>query len=86
MAVMTPRPRHERLASANGAGAAAAAMDLRDARDGAYVVAGWLGAIIVTLLTYSGFHDIALCDFGLLLGAPALARLAAVYDVPRRSR
>jgi hypothetical protein len=155
MAVTTPRPRRERLASANGAGAAAAAIDLRDARYqaftllraaftvapiafgldkffnvmvhwpaylapwindiapgsaqgfmyvvgaieilagvivalkpryGAYVVAAWLGAIIVNLLTYSGFYDIALRDFGLMLGALTLARLAAVYDVPRRSR
>jgi hypothetical protein len=42
----------------------------------------WLGAIIVDLLTYSGFYDIALRDFGLLLGALTLARLAAVYDRP----
>jgi uncharacterized membrane protein YphA (DoxX/SURF4 family) len=53
-------------------------------RYGAYVVAGWLGAIIVNLLTYSGFYDIALRDFGLMIGALSLARLAAVYDAPRR--
>ena len=52
-------------------------------RVGAYVVAGWLGAIIVNLLTYSGFYDIALRDFGLMLGALTLARLASVYDAPR---
>jgi uncharacterized membrane protein YphA (DoxX/SURF4 family) len=56
-------------------------------RFGAYVVAGWLAGIIVNLLTYSGFYDIALRDFGLMLGALSLARLAAVYDAPpRRSR
>lgn len=33
-----------------------------------YVVAAWLGGIIVNLLTYSGFYDIALRDFGLLFG------------------
>jgi uncharacterized membrane protein YphA (DoxX/SURF4 family) len=151
MAVTTPRPRHDRPASANGAVAA----DLRDARYqafallrvaftvapiafgldkffnvmvdwptylapwiddivpgsgrdlmyvvgaieivagilvalrpryGAYVVAAWLGAIIVNLLTYSGYYDIALRDFGLLLGALTLARLASVYDVSRRQR
>lgn len=49
-------------------------------RYGAYVVAAWLGGIIVNLLTLSGFYDIALRDFGLLLGALTLARLAAVYD------
>jgi uncharacterized membrane protein YphA (DoxX/SURF4 family) len=49
-------------------------------RYGAYLVAAWLGGIIVNLLTHSGYYDIALRDFGLLLGALALARLAAVYD------
>jgi uncharacterized membrane protein YphA (DoxX/SURF4 family) len=49
-------------------------------RYGAYLVAAWLAGIIVNLLTHSGYYDIALRDFGLLLGALALARLAAVYD------
>jgi uncharacterized membrane protein YphA (DoxX/SURF4 family) len=53
-------------------------------RYGAYVVAAWLGGIIVNLLTYSGYYDIALRDFGLLLGALTLARLASVYDPPLR--
>jgi uncharacterized membrane protein YphA (DoxX/SURF4 family) len=155
MAVTTPRPRRDRPASANGAGAAAAGVDLRDARYqafallraaftvapiafgvdkffnvmvdwptylapwiddivpgsgqdfvyvvgaieilagivvalkpryGAYVVVAWLAAIIVNLLTYSGFYDIALRDFGLMLGALTLARLASIYDAPRRLR
>jgi uncharacterized membrane protein YphA (DoxX/SURF4 family) len=51
-------------------------------RYGAYVVAGWLGGIIVNLLTYSGYYDIALRDFGLMLAALTLARLASVYDAP----
>jgi hypothetical protein len=51
-------------------------------RYGAYLVAGWLAGIIVNLLSYSGFYDIALRDFGLLLGALTLARLASVYDPP----
>lgn len=59
-------------------------------RYGGYVVAAWLGGIVVSLLTYPGFYDIALRDFGLLLGALTLARLAAAYDPPlrlgRRSR
>jgi uncharacterized membrane protein YphA (DoxX/SURF4 family) len=49
-------------------------------RYGAYVVAAWLGGIIVNLLSYSGFYDIALRDFGLMLGALTLARLASKYD------
>jgi uncharacterized membrane protein YphA (DoxX/SURF4 family) len=155
MAVTTPRRRHDRVPSTNGAAAVAAHADLRDPRYqafallragltvapiafgldkffnvmvdwptylapwiddivpgsgqdlmyvvgaieilagvivalkpryGAYVVAAWLGAIIVNLLTYSGYYDIALRDFGLLLGALTLARLAVVYDVPRGQR
>ncbi|MGW0020582.1 DoxX family membrane protein [Rhodococcus sp. NPDC003382] len=48
-------------------------------RIGAWVVAAWLAGIIVNLLTYSGYYDIALRDFGLLVGAVALARLAVAY-------
>jgi uncharacterized membrane protein YphA (DoxX/SURF4 family) len=51
-------------------------------RYGAYLVAAWLGGIIVNLVTYPGYFDIALRDFGLLLGALALARLAATFDPP----
>ena len=51
-------------------------------RYGAYVVAAWLGGIILNLLTYSGYYDIALRDFGLMLGALTLARLASRYDPP----
>ena len=49
-------------------------------RYGAYLVAAWLGGIVVNLLTYSGYYDIALRDFGLMLGALTLARLAWKYD------
>jgi uncharacterized membrane protein YphA (DoxX/SURF4 family) len=55
-------------------------------RYGAYLVAGWLAGIIVNLLTLSGYYDIALRDFGLLLGALTLGRLASVYDPPLRVR
>jgi uncharacterized membrane protein HdeD (DUF308 family) len=44
---------------------------------GGYVVAAWLWGIIVNLLLIPGYYDIALRDFGLSLGALALARLAA---------
>ena len=55
-------------------------------RYGALLVAGWLGGIIVNLLLSFGWYDIALRDFGLLLGAMALARLATIYDPPVRLR
>jgi uncharacterized membrane protein YphA (DoxX/SURF4 family) len=49
-------------------------------RYGAYLVAAWLGGIVINLLSYSGFYDVALRDFGLMLGALTLARLASKYD------
>jgi uncharacterized membrane protein YphA (DoxX/SURF4 family) len=52
-------------------------------RYGAYVVAAWLAGIVLNLLSASGYYDIALRDFGLMLAALTLARLAAVYDTPR---
>lgn len=45
-------------------------------RLGAYVVAAWLWGIIINLLLIPGYYDIALRDFGLSLGAVALARLS----------
>jgi hypothetical protein len=48
-------------------------------RFGAWLVAAWLGGIIVNLLTLSGYYDVALRDFGLLVAAVALARLARVH-------
>jgi hypothetical protein len=45
-------------------------------RAGGYVVMLWLWGIIVNLLLVPGFYDIALRDFGLSLGALALARLS----------
>ncbi|HKF89147.1 MAG TPA: hypothetical protein VKB85_13890 [Propionibacteriaceae bacterium] len=46
---------------------------------GAYVVAAWLAGIIMNLLLIPGFYDVALRDFGLLLAALALARLARAF-------
>ena len=55
-------------------------------RYAAYVVAAWLGGIIINLLSYPGYYDVALRDFGLMLGALTLARLASVYDPPGLTR
>ena len=49
---------------------------------GGYLVAAWLGGIIVNLLLQADHYDVALRDFGLLLGALTLARLAAANDRP----
>jgi hypothetical protein len=54
-------------------------------RFGGYLVAAWLGGIILNLLLVGGFGDIALRDFGLLLGALTLTRLASAQDGSRRS-
>jgi hypothetical protein len=59
-----------------------------------YVVASWLAGIVTNLVIKSisvgghtgVFWDIALRDFGLMLAALALARLAAVYAPRRWSR
>jgi hypothetical protein len=48
-------------------------------RLGAWLVAAWLAGIIVNLLTLPGFYDVALRDFGLLIAAVALGRLATRY-------
>jgi hypothetical protein len=52
-------------------------------RFGGLLVAGWLAGIIVSLLLVGGYADIALRDFGLLLGALTLARLASVQPRER---
>jgi len=46
---------------------------------GAYVVALWLWGIIINLLLAGGYYDVALRDFGLSLGALALAMLSREY-------
>lgn len=53
-------------------------------RFGGWLVAAWLAGIIVNLLTIPGFYDIALRDFGLLVAAAALARLATRYAPAHR--
>src|SRR5215208_898687 len=56
-------------------------------RIGAFVVAAWLGGIITNLLTKNPpeYYDIALRDFGLMLGALTLGRLALAV-VPARKK
>mgnify|MGYP001480328581 CR=1 FL=1 len=49
---------------------------------GGWLVAAWLWGIIANLLLVPGYYDIAVRDFGLSLGAVALARLAAAFAVP----
>jgi hypothetical protein len=53
-------------------------------RFGGYLVA-WLSGIIVNLLLIPGFYDVAFRDFGLLLAAVTLARLATVFPTASAS-
>ena len=53
-------------------------------RYGAAVVAAWLAGIIVNLLILGNYYDVALRDFGLLVAALALARLATGHQPPAR--
>lgn len=48
-------------------------------RFGGYIVAAWLAGIILNLLLIGDFYDVALRDFGLLVAALALARLASAF-------
>jgi hypothetical protein len=47
---------------------------------GGYLVAAWLAGIIANLLLLGDHYDVALRDFGLLLAALALARLAIAFE------
>jgi uncharacterized membrane protein YphA (DoxX/SURF4 family) len=49
-------------------------------RYGALLVAAWLAGIIANLLILGDYYDVALRDFGLFVGALALARLAVAED------
>ena len=55
-------------------------------RFGGLLVASWLGGIILSLLLVGGYGDIALRDFGLLLGALTLFRLAATQSLDSHDR
>ena len=48
-------------------------------RFGGYLVAAWLTGIIINLLMMAEYYDIALRDFGLVLAALTLARLAVAF-------
>jgi uncharacterized membrane protein HdeD (DUF308 family) len=47
---------------------------------GGWIVALWLWGIIANLLLIPGYFDVALRDFGLSLGAVALAQLSREFS------
>jgi len=51
-------------------------------RIGAYVLAAWFAGLVVNLVSQGEYYDIALRDFGLMVAALALARLATTFHKP----
>lgn len=49
-------------------------------RYGGLLVAAWLAGIIVNLVSIPDYYDVALRDFGLLVAALALSRLAVAHS------
>ena len=78
-----PGNAHQAMLVVGGIEIAAGLMNAVLPRIGGYLVAGWLAAIIANLLIKAEYYDIALRDFGLLLAALALARLATGFRGPR---
>jgi len=53
-------------------------------RYGGLLVAAWLAGIIINLLSIPDYYDVALRDFGLLVAALALSRLAVAHSTRSR--
>jgi hypothetical protein len=51
-----------------------------------YVVAAWMVGIILNLLMLGAYYDIALRDFGLAIGAIAMARMARDFEPAREQK
>jgi hypothetical protein len=51
-----------------------------------YVVAAWMIGIILNLLMLGAYYDVALRDFGLAIGALAMARMANDYEPAREQK
>jgi hypothetical protein len=79
---MIPGPAHQAMLTVGVVEIAAGLLVAVRPRIGGYVVAAWLAGIIFNLLLIGDYYDVALRDFGLLVGALALARLATAFDRP----
>lgn len=80
---LLPVPAHTLMMIAGAAEVVAGLIVAFAPRIGGWIVAIWLWLIIINLLVAAGFYDNALRDFGLSLGAVALARLGAGFERPR---
>ncbi len=76
---IVPLPAHTLMMIAGGAEIIAGVVTALVPRIGGWIVAIWLWLIIINLLVAAGFYDNALRDFGLSLGAVALALLGAGF-------
>jgi uncharacterized membrane protein YphA (DoxX/SURF4 family) len=76
VARMLPVPGHTFMLAVGAIEIVAGVLVAVAPRIGGWVVAAWLLGIIVNLLLIPAYFDIALRDFGLALGAIALARLS----------
>lgn len=79
---LTPGTAHQAMLAVGVVEILAGVLVALQPRIGGYVVAAWLLGIIVNLVSMGEYLDIALRDFGLMIGALALARLATA---PRAS-
>jgi hypothetical protein len=77
---LSPLTPHNTMLAVGGVEVFAGLIVALKPRIGAIVVAAWLAAIIVNLFFKGGFYDVALRDFGLMLGALALSRLATAKE------
>src|SRR5690348_14103904 len=81
---LVPGTAHQAMYAVGGIEIVAGLAVLFVPRFGGYLVAAWLLGIIVNLVSIGGYADIALRDFGLLLAALTLARLATAFPSGHR--
>jgi uncharacterized membrane protein YphA (DoxX/SURF4 family) len=76
MARLSPLPPHALMLVAGVVEIGAGLIVLFRPRIGGWLVAAWLWAIILNLLSFPGYFDVALRDLGLSVAAVALSRLS----------
>jgi hypothetical protein len=80
LASLSPLSRHGTMMVVGVIEMAAAFLVALKPKIGGWVVAAWLGGIILNLALLGTAWDVALRDLGLMLGAIALARLAVAHE------